>query len=162
VTKLSVHTLDIGLSGIEVYDILRDEYDIQVEFGDIGNLLAYISIGDRKQDLERLIGAFAEISRRYKRDKTGMMNQEYIAPELVIMPQQAFYAKKRAMPLEESAGHVCCEFVMCYPPGIPILAPGERITRDIIDYICYAKEKGCLLTGTEDMSIARINVLEGT
>ena len=46
-TKLSVHTLDIGLAGIEVYDILRDEYDIQIEFGDIGNILAYLSIGDR-------------------------------------------------------------------------------------------------------------------
>ena len=52
-TKLSVHTLDIGLAGIEVYDILRDEYDIQIEFGDIGNILAYLSIGDRPQEVER-------------------------------------------------------------------------------------------------------------
>ena len=158
-TKLSVHTMEIGLSGIEVYDILRDEYDIQVEFGDIGNLLAYISIGDRMQDLERLISAFANIYRRYKRDKTGMMDQEYIAPELVIMPQEAFYANKHSLPIFESAGHICCEFVMCYPPGIPILAPGERITEKIIDYIRYAKEKGCLLTGTEDMTIEHINVI---
>ena len=53
-TKLSIHTLDIGLAGIEVYDLLRDEYDIQIEFGDLGNILAYLSIGDRKQDIERL------------------------------------------------------------------------------------------------------------
>lgn len=160
ITKLSVYTLDIGLSGIEVYDILRDEYEIQVEFGDIGNLLAYVSAGDRKQDIERLISAFAEIYRRHKRDKTGMMSREYISPQLVIMPQQAFYSNKRALPIAESAGHVCCEFVMCYPPGIPILAPGELITPDIVDYISYAKEKGCLLTGPEDMSIEHINVLE--
>ncbi|MCL2378346.1 MAG: aminotransferase class I/II-fold pyridoxal phosphate-dependent enzyme [Defluviitaleaceae bacterium] len=160
-TKLSVHTLDIGLSGIEVYDILRDEYEIQVEFGDIGNLLAYISAGDRKLDIERLISAFAEICRRYRRDKTGMMTGEYIPPQLVIMPQEAFYSKKRSVPISESAGHVCCEFVMCYPPGIPILAPGEMITKDIVDYINYAKEKGCLLTGPEDMNIERINILEG-
>ena len=56
-TKLSIHTLDIGLAGIEVYDILRDEYDIQIEFGDIGNILAYLSIGDRPQELERLVSA---------------------------------------------------------------------------------------------------------
>jgi len=159
-TKLSVHTLETGLSGIEVYDILRDEYEIQVEFGDIGNLLAYISIGDRKQDVERLISAFAEIYRRHRRSKAGMMSQEYIAPELVLMPQQAFYAEKKPLALEESENHVCCEFVMCYPPGIPILAPGERVTRDIIDYILYAKDKGCLLTGPEDMTISRINVWE--
>jgi arginine/lysine/ornithine decarboxylase len=162
ITKLSVHTLDIGLSGIEVYDILRDEYDIQVEFGDLGNLLAYISVGSRRQDLERLIGAFAEISRRYRRDKAGMMCQEYISPELVIMPQTAFYSNKKPLPIESSAGHICCEFVMCYPPGIPILAPGEMITEDIVDYIRYAKEKGCLLTGPEDMGIESINVIDGT
>ena len=60
-TKLSIHTRDIGLAGIEVYDILRDEYDIQIEFGDIGNILAYLSIGDRPQELERLVSALAEI-----------------------------------------------------------------------------------------------------
>ena len=50
---------------------------------------------------------------------------------------------------------------MCYPPGIPILAPGERITKEIIDYILYAKEKGCSITGPEDMDIERINVMKG-
>ena len=159
-TKLSVHTLDIGLAGIEVYDILRDEYDIQVEFGDIGNLLAYVSIGDRKQDLERLVSSLAEIRRRYRRNRTGMLSQEYISPDLVITPQQAFYSDKRVLPITESAGQICCEFVMCYPPGIPILAPGERITKDIIDYICYAKEKGCFMTGPEDMKVEYINVME--
>ena len=56
-TKLSIHTRDIGLAGIEVYDILRDRYGIQIEFGDIGNILAYVSIGDRELYLDRLIGA---------------------------------------------------------------------------------------------------------
>ena len=50
---------------------------------------------------------------------------------------------------------------MCYPPGIPILAPGERITKDILDYIVYAKEKGCSMTGSEDPEITRLNVLKG-
>lgn len=50
---------------------------------------------------------------------------------------------------------------MCYPPGIPILAPGEIITKEIIGYINYAKEKGCLVTGTQDMNIEKINIVEG-
>ena len=160
VTKLSIHTLEIGLAGIEVYDILRDEYDIQVEFGDIGNILAYISMGDRQKDIERLVSALAEIRRRYKRDKAGMLEQEYISPTVVLPPQQAFYADKTSLKIEESAGHVCTEFVMCYPPGIPILAPGEEITSEIIDYIQYAKAKGCFLTGAEDMETDRLNVLK--
>ena len=160
-TKLSVHTRDIGLAGIEVYDLLRDEYDIQIEFGDIGNILAIISVGDNMFVMERLISAMAEIKRIYQKDKAGMYDHEYINPEVVMTPQEAFYAAKHAMPIEQSAGQICSEFVMCYPPGIPILAPGERITQEILDYIAYAKEKGCFLTGTQDMNIEHINVVKG-
>ena len=160
ITKLSVHTLDIGLAGIEVYDILRDEYDIQIEFGDIGNILAYLSIGDRAQEIERLVSALAEIRRRFQKDKSGLLDQEYIDPQVVTSPQEAFYAEKCSLPLRETEGKVCSEFVMCYPPGIPILAPGERITPEILDYIEYAKAKGCNMTGPEDPDILRLNVLE--
>lgn len=160
VTKLSVHTLDIGRAGIEVYDLLRDEYNIQIEFGDIGNILAIISVGDTDLALERLISSLYEIKRLYAKDHTGMLDHEYINPEVVLPPQRAFYADKRAVPLRESAGEICSEFVMCYPPGIPILAPGERITPDILDYISYAKKVGCSLTGTEDKEIRTINIVK--
>ena len=120
---MCIRDRDVGLAGIEVYDLLRDEYDIQIEFGDIGNILAYLSIGDRPQELERLVSALAEIRRRYQTDGSGLMNQEYIAPEVVTSPQEAFYADKRSVRLEDSVGQVCSEFVMCYPPGLPILAP---------------------------------------
>lgn len=158
-TKLSVHTRDIGLAGIEVYDILRDEYDIQIEFGDIGNILAYLSMGDRLQELERLVSALSEIRRHYQKDPAGMLTQEYVEPEVVMSPQDAFYADKVSLPLGQSEGRVCSEFVMCYPPGIPILAPGERIIAEILEHICYAKEKGCSMTGSEDPELQYINVL---
>lgn len=159
-TKLSIHTRDIGLAGIEVYDILRDEYGIQTEFGDIGNILAIISAGDTALEIERLVSALYEIKRRYSKDKAGMFDHEYINPNVVLTPQLAFYSNKKSMPIKESKGKICAEFVMCYPPGIPILAPGERITDDIINYILYAKEKGCFLTGTQDMNTEYINVVK--
>lgn len=157
-TKLSVHTRDIGLAGIEVYDYLRDCYDIQIEFGDIGNILAYISAGDMWKDIERLVSAMAEVKRRFSRDKAGMLKHEYIEPRVAMSPQAAFYGRQESVPIGESAGQISCEFVMCYPPGIPILAPGEMITEEILDYIRYSKERGCVLTGTEDMNIERIKV----
>ena len=160
VTKLSIHTLNIGLAGIEVYDLLRDEYDIQIEFGDIGNILAYISIGDRKRDIERLVSALAEIRRNYRKEKAGMLSQEYVTPKVVVTPQEAFYAEKESLPLTQTQGRICSEFVMCYPPGIPILSPGEEITRDVLEYIRYAKKKGCTITGPEDAAIERLNVLK--
>ena len=159
-TKLSINTFNTGLAGIEVYDILRDEYDIQIEFGDIGNILAYISVGDSYKDIERLVSALSEIYRRYKKDKTGMLRHEYINPKVVAPPQEAFYAEKIAVPIKQSKGRICSEFVMCYPPGIPILAPGEQITAEIIEYIEYARVKGCFLTGTEDLNVEFINVIE--
>lgn len=160
-TKLSVNTLELGLAGIEVYDLLRDDYDIQIEFGDLGNILAYISVGDQNKNIERLISALSEIRRLYKRDKSGLHDSEYISPQVTMSPQTAFYAPKQSLPLADCVGKVCCEFVMCYPPGIPILAPGETVTPEIIDYICYAKAKGCLLTGPEAMDASRLNVLGG-
>lgn len=159
VTKLSVYTRDIGLTGIEVYDLLRDEYDIQIEFGDIGNILAYISIGDRIQDIERLVGALEDIKRLYSRQTSKLHNAEYITPIVAATPQKAFYAKKELVPVRETAGRICGEFVMCYPPGIPILAPGEMITEEIIDYILYAKNKGCSMQGPQDSTLEKLNVI---
>lgn len=160
-TKLSVNTLQVGLAGIEVYDLLRDEYDIQIEFGDLGNILAYLSIGDRPREIERLVGALSEVRRRFGGSEAGLMKQEYIEPDVAVSPQDAFYAEHESLPIMETEGRVCSEFVMCYPPGIPILAPGERITREILDYIVYAKDKGCSMTGPEDADITRLNVLKG-
>ena len=163
VTKLAVHTQSIGLAGIEVYDLLRDEYDIQIEFGDINNILAYISIGDHIQDIERLVGALADIRRLYAQPQRTLFSAEYITPAVVTTPQKAFYADKEAVPIRQCAGRICSEFVMCYPPGIPILAPGEIITKEIIDYIQYAQKKGCSMQGPESPDISTLNVLkEGT
>lgn len=158
-TKLSIFTKDIGLAGIEVYDILRDDYNIQIEFGDLDNILAIVTAGDRAMEIERLISSLAEIKRLYSKDPKGMFDHEYIAPEVILTPQKAFYAEKISMPIRESEGKVSGEFVMAYPPGIPILAPGEKITEEIIEYIAYAKEKGCKLIGTEDVNVENIKVV---
>ena len=132
-----------------------------MELGDIGNILAYISIGDRMRETERLVSALHDIKSRYMKDKTGLLDREYISPQVVMTPQEAFYSEKEEMILiEQTEGRICTEFVMCYPPGIPILAPGERITREIIDYILYAKEKGCSITGPEDEKVDRLNVIK--
>ncbi|MEZ4508446.1 MAG: aminotransferase class I/II-fold pyridoxal phosphate-dependent enzyme [Eubacteriales bacterium] len=160
VTKLSVYTRDIGLAGIEVYDLLRDEYDIQIEFGDISNILAYISIGDRLQDIERLVGALADIKRLYSKTPTDFFIAEYISPVVAATPQAAFYAEKESLPIRETVGRICSEFVMCYPPGIPILAPGEVITKEIVEYTLYAQAKGSSMQGPEDPDIRYLNVLK--
>jgi arginine decarboxylase len=159
-TKLSIFTLDIGLAGIEVYDLLRDEYDIQAEFGDVGNLLAYISIGDRPRDIERLVNALVEIKRRFGGAAIALPVQPYPEPQVKLTPQQAYFAAKITLPVAAAVGRISGESVLCYPPGIPVLAPGELITPEIVDYISYSKDKGCLVTGTRDLEVASIDVVE--
>ena len=88
---------------------MRDEYDIQAEFGDIGNLLAYVSVGDRAKDIERLVSALAEIRRIIKKDHKGMLEAEYISPKVMCGPQDAFYSEKVSLPLDESCGKVCSD-----------------------------------------------------
>lgn len=160
VTKLVVNTRGIGLTGIEVYDLLREEYDIQMEFGDLSNVLAYISIGDRLQDIERLAGALDDIARLYAKPEGNFFSAEYVTPIVKATPQEAFYAEKIKLPLHETVGRICAESVMCYPPGIPILAPGEVITEDILAYINLAKEKGCSMQGPESDDISELCVLK--
>ena len=89
-----------------------------------------------------------------------MLNTEYINPKVLVSPQTAFYSEKTRLPIRETSGRICAEFVMCYPPGIPILAPGERITEAIVSYILYAKEKGCSLTGSQDMTLSSLQVVQ--
>lgn len=160
ITKLSVHTANLGLSGVEVYDLLRDEYDIQIEFGDTANILAYVSVGDRPRDLERLVGALSEIRRRFRRDPSHLSNYQMITPIVRLNPQDAFYAPKEFVPIAQSVGRICGEIVMAYPPGIPILGPGEEISQELADYIQYSKEKGCFISGTADPTANTLNVLK--
>ncbi len=89
-----------------MYDLFRDEYDIQIEFGDIGNILAYISIGDRIQDIERLVGALADIRRLYARrqNRCFAVDIYQCLPEYLRSPQEAFYADKIKVPIREAAG----------------------------------------------------------
>ncbi len=123
-TKLSVYTLGIGLAGIEVYDLLRDEYDIQIEFGDICNILAYISIGDRIQDIERLVELWQILSAFTGKIRRACSPGIHFTKSRMF-PTESFYARKVSLPIEQTAGKISGEFVMCYPPGIPILAPGK-------------------------------------
>lgn len=160
-TKLAVNTRGIGRSGVEVYDLLRDEYQIQIEFGELSNVLAYVSVGDTPKDMERLIGALSEIRRLHAGPpKERAVMAEYLPPEVVEPPRVAFYAAKESLRLTAAVGRTAGEFVMAYPPGIPMISPGERITSELVSYIGYAKQKGSFLTGMKDPNLQEILVLK--
>jgi arginine/lysine/ornithine decarboxylase len=158
-TKLAIKVNEIGLTGLEVYDILRDQYNIQMEFGDSYHTLAVISLGDTQENIDKLILALKDIVKRYKKEPIILDKVTLHNPEVIVTPRNAFYSHRKLKKLEDCEGDISAEFIMAYPPGIPIITPGERISKDIIEYIIFLKEQKSMLTGSEDPYVNNINVL---
>jgi arginine decarboxylase len=158
-TKLGINIRNLGITGYQAESILRKEYNIQVEMSDLYNILAVITIGDRKEDLEALVNALKDLAlkrgvQKFRSEVTLPEN-----PEMIVSPRDAFYNTKKSVKLEDSNGEIAGEIVMAYPPGIPVVCLGERITRDMIDYIKILKEQKCQLQGTSDPKVDYIRVL---
>ncbi len=159
--KMSIHTLDFGLSGLDVYEILRDEFSIQVEMGDAHNILAIFSVGDGEKEADALVSAIRILAAR-NLGKHPRIPYESAHPTVAMSPREAFYAAKESLPLKESEDEIAGESIMAYPPGIPIVSPGEKIDRNMIRQIQYLKQHHCVLTGTEDPDVNRIQVVKLT
>ncbi len=159
-TKLGINISGIGHTGIEAYDILRDEYGIQMELGDAHNILGIVSIGDTRENLEKLYQALKDMSVRFKKEKFLIEHRDLENPEMVLAPREAFYAKKKFVNLDDSLGMISGESVMAYPPGIPIIVPGERINEKVLKYIKFLKRQHSMLAGTVDPDVDRIEVLD--
>ena len=158
-TKLGINVRGLGYTGYEMESILRKKYNIQIELSDIYNILAIVSLGDRKEDLEALVLALQDIATKSgTRELKGPINIPD-NPKMIVSPRDAFYSTKKAVVLEDSIGEIAGEMVMAYPPGIPVICMGERINRDIIDYIKILKEEKCELQGTADPHADYIRVL---
>jgi len=158
-TKLSIKVNELGLTGLEVYDILRDEYNIQMEFGDSYHTLAVISLGDTQDSIDKLINALKDIANKYKKNSLILNKIALHNPQVIVSPRDAFYSHKKQKKLEDCDGDVSAEFIMAYPPGIPIITPGEMISKEIIEYIQFLKKQNSMLTGSQDPYVDYINVL---
>ncbi|MCR4440881.1 MAG: aminotransferase class I/II-fold pyridoxal phosphate-dependent enzyme [Peptococcaceae bacterium] len=159
-TKIVINVKALGLSGYEAEKILRKKYHIQVELSDLLNIIVLVSIGDDKRSLSRLIEALAAMAEAQSHSNVVKYFIPLPAiPEAVVSPREAFYGESRTVPLNEAEGEISAEMVMAYPPGIPIVCPGERITREIIDYINILKNEAAELQGTEDPEVGMIRVL---
>ncbi|MCD8519412.1 MAG: aminotransferase class I/II-fold pyridoxal phosphate-dependent enzyme [Erysipelotrichaceae bacterium] len=159
-TKLSIHTQGIGLSGKKVYDILRDEYGIQLEFGDVSNVLAIISVGDRSLEIERLLAALQDIKERYAQEGHSQSIQEFIQPQVQLSPKQAYSRESEMVDFSQSYGRISAEMIMAYPPGIPILSYGEVITQAILDYISFGLSNDQFLMGSHDPTFTTLKVVK--
>lgn len=161
-TKITITCRDLGITGFELDMILSNQYHIQLELSDLYNGLAVGSFGDTKENIDALINALKEISKEYvnnENKKSDFIDIPAI-PKQVQIPRDAFNSEKVVLPLKDSEGRVSGEFLMAYPPGIPVLCPGEIITQEIIDYIQKLKDTGLYVQGTEDLEVNFIKVVK--
>lgn len=159
-TKLSIKVSDLGVTGFQVYDILRDKYFIQVELADIHNILAIVSLGDTKDSIDKLITALNDISKKYNENKIHNYNITLENPQVILSPRDAFYSKTKTVSLSDSIGQISGESIMAYPPGIPIISPGEKISKEIITYIEELKNQHTLITDCHDTYVEKIKILD--
>ncbi|ADU30913.1 aminotransferase class I/II-fold pyridoxal phosphate-dependent enzyme [Evansella cellulosilytica] len=164
-TKIIISVKQLGITGHDVELWLRENYKIEVELSDLYNILCIITFGDTVEETELLIEALQHLADEhysYLKDQEDHKVNVYVPniPTLSLSPRDAFYAETEAVPLEMSAGRIIAEFVMVYPPGIPILIPGEIIDEDNLQYIAKNIEVGLPVQGPEDPSLKTIRVIQ--
>ena len=141
--------------------MLYKDFGVQVELGDMYNILALISIGTSKHDVNKLIKSLVIISNiTNEKMYDKKINIKQIAPRVKLSPRDAFYSMKESIDLDKSENKICAESIMAYPPGIPIVSPGEIITREIIDYIKLLKENNAHLTDMKDKELKTVLVVK--
>ena len=159
-TKLTINVTKTGLSGYEVDEILAKKYNIQVDCSDTFNLIAIMGIGSDMEDVQKLVSALKEISKNYKgTQKNWILKIPSLATEMVMTPREVFLSHDiKKIPLAKSVGHVSAQVLTPYPPGIPVVIPGERISKEICDYLVEMASKGIRISGQEGDILKMVKV----
>lgn len=160
-TKLTVNVTGLGMTGTEAERILRASYGLQAELADARNVLFLLSMADTEREAGRLSSSLADFAARHRR--TSAKRREEIAPpplpRLLLSPREAFFAAQEAVPFREAAGRVAAETVTFYPPGVPVLTPGEEVTQELVEHIGAAAALGLTVTGPDDPTLATLRVV---
>ncbi|WP_338469963.1 aminotransferase class I/II-fold pyridoxal phosphate-dependent enzyme [Niallia sp. XMNu-256] len=161
-TKLIISVKDLGLSGYDVEMWLREQYQIEVEMSDLYNILCLITPGDSKEEADVLLKALARLSNE-RATLAAKTQTQVLLPEIPILavtPRDAFYTETELVPIDESEGRIIAEFIMVYPPGIPIFIPGEIITNENLVYIKKNRDAGLPVQGPEDFDFRMLRVIK--
>lgn len=159
--KLLIDVRGLNVNGLQLSKILRQKYRIQVEFADIHYIVAMMSIFHNRQDWERLYGALSEIAANCGGSlKPGEEIAVPPEPQVCLSPREAFYARSRQVPFEAARGEIAAEMIAAYPPGIPCLLPGEKITDEVFNYLQYLKKTSLSIQGPREPGMRTITVIE--
>ncbi|MEH7391434.1 aminotransferase class I/II-fold pyridoxal phosphate-dependent enzyme [Bacillus sp. JJ1474] len=162
-TKLLISVKELGLTGYQVEKWLRERFNIEVELSDLYNILCIVTAGDSEEELSTLVFALKELSMEFKSQVNQMIDSSVLLPKipsLALTPRDAFYMDTEVIPFDDSEGRIIAEFIMVYPPGIPIFIPGEIITKENLEYTKTNIEAGLPVQGAEDVELKKIRVIK--
>lgn len=166
-TRLTVKVTGLGLSGFEADEIFCDQLGVIAELPTFQHLTFLLSLGNTEQDIQQLVQAFTDLSQRYFPGDHPLKHNLYqsgITPGLIrepcMSPRDAFFAPKKRLTLEQSIGHISSEWICPYPPGIPLLIPGEAIASVTVEYLRWVQHFGGYITGCSDPSLESLNVVK--
>ena len=162
VTKITVCVRDLGISGAVAEQVLRHKYKIQCELSDMYNLLFIISYADSEVECNYLLSALKNLAKEYQGKEITPLVQINLPqiPEYVLSPREAMFRNTKSVAFLKSVGKIAGEMITFYPPGIPVIYPGERINQEIIDYVLLQKQNGGNIIGPEDTSLENIQIVE--
>lgn len=161
-TKLFIDVSQTGYSGFEFEKLLAGSYGIEVEMSDMRHVLCFVTIGDSEKDIERLLYALRKIMTQADKPRIRFTEMPLLPQllDVVLSPREAFFTEKQAVPLKEAVGRVSAEFVVAFPPDMPIVAPGEKISDEIVEYISRLKGNALMTVGMQDHLLDTILVVK--
>lgn len=171
-TRLVISARRIGISGFELDKLLFEKYSVNVELSDHENVLAIVTYANEKDDLDRLINACIKISENCKTysKKVKKENDTSVIkkttdfpplPEQCFTPRQAYFAQKKDIEWSKAVGRISGQMIAPYPPGIPVIYPGELISREVWEYIESFRQKGRHIHGADkNGQLKRIKIIE--
>jgi arginine decarboxylase len=158
-----VEVADLGITGYQAADWLRAEHGVGVGLSDHRRVEALITHGDDDSTVRRLIDALADLSRRHeeieKSPRVEIPSPEHLALETVMLPREAFFGRTESVPADEAPGRIAAELATPYPPGVPVLVPGDLITKEAVEYLRSGVAAGMQLPDPASSSLDTIKVV---
>ena len=161
--RIVVDVRETGRTGYEVADALRQTYDANIELATQATMVLVVGLAESPVALERVAGDLDEVAKRLEAEGT---TRPVVAPpaarsqQMSVSPRDAFLGASEALPVDEAVGRISCESIAGYPPGIPALLPGERITEAVVAYLRELVDTGARLHGASDPAFRRVHVLQ--
>lgn len=159
-SRILWRTKSLGITGFEAEKILAKDFNLQPELAMIDHVLFLCGLNDTEQDFQELELAIKGLINKLDAGREKKINSLLPPlPELIVSPRDAFYTEKKESVIEKSIGKIAGEMIMVYPPGIPLICPGEQITLEVIDYLKMLIDENAFIQGLADPDKKTIRIL---